>query len=47
MRYGLSMRAKFELIREYGLRGAGYWTIMNLFRANWYLLSEYFEITVA
>lgn len=42
-----SMRAKFELIREYGLRGAGYWTIMNLFRANWYLLSEYFEITVA
>lgn len=37
-----SIRAKFELIQEYGLRGAGYWTVMNLFRANWYLLSEYF-----
>ncbi len=40
-----SMRAKFDLIREYGLRGAGYWTIMNLFRANWYLLDGYFDVT--
>ncbi len=33
-----SMQAKFELIKEYGLNGAGYWQIMRLFRANWLLL---------
>lgn len=37
-----SMQAKFSLIQEYGLRGAGYWNIMNLFRANWLLLNSYF-----
>lgn len=41
-----SIRAKFNLILEYGLRGAGYWTIMNLFRANWYLLAEYFDVLI-
>lgn len=30
-----SIRAKLGLINEYGLRGAGYWQIMRLFRANW------------
>lgn len=39
-----SMQAKFDLIREYGLNGAGYWQIMRLFRANWLLLSDQFEI---
>ncbi|MBQ8857726.1 MAG: LysM peptidoglycan-binding domain-containing protein [Lachnospiraceae bacterium] len=37
-----SMNATFDLIEEYGLRGAGYWTIMQLFRANWLLLVERF-----
>lgn len=39
-----SMNATFDLIEEYNLRGAGYWTIMQLFRANWLLLEERFEI---
>lgn len=30
-----SIQAKLGLIDEYGLRGAGYWQIMRLFRANW------------
>lgn len=38
------MQAKFDLIRDYGLNGAGYWQIMRLFRANWILLSGQFEI---
>lgn len=37
-----SMNATFDLIEEYGLRGAGYWTIMHLFRANWLLLEARF-----
>ncbi len=39
-----SMREKFNLINEYELRGAGYWQIMNLFRANWLLLADTFNI---
>lgn len=39
-----SMRAKLGLISEYNLRGAGYWQIMRLFRANWLLLSDTFII---
>ncbi len=39
-----SMREKFHLITEYGLRGMGYWQIMKLFRANWLLLADTFEI---
>ena len=39
-----SMNATFELIEEYGLRGASYWTIMQLFRANWLLLTDTFDI---
>ena len=41
-----SVRAKFNLILEYRLRGAGYWTALNLFRANWYLLAEYFDVLI-
>lgn len=39
-----SMKEKFALIQEYDLRGAGYWQIMNLFRANWLLLADTFSI---
>lgn len=39
-----SMQAKFDLIREYELNGAGYWQIMQLFRANWILLQSQFDV---
>lgn len=39
-----SMQARFDLIKEYELRGAGYWQIMQLFRANWLLLEDNFYI---
>ena len=39
-----SYRAIFELAKELGLRGVGYWTIMQLFRANWTLLADMFSI---
>lgn len=39
-----SMQAKFNLIKEYSLRGAGYWQLMRFFRANWLLLLEEFYI---
>ena len=37
-----SYKAKFDLIKEYGLTGAGYWQIMQFFRANWLALSQMF-----
>lgn len=40
-----SLQAKFALIEEFGLLGAGYWQIMRLFRAGWLLLSDTFWIT--
>ena len=39
-----SLREKFRVIEDYGLRGAGYWQIMQLFRANWLLLADTFWI---
>lgn len=39
-----SLQAKFNLIKEYGLRGCGYWQIMKWFRANWVLLQNQFYI---
>ena len=39
-----SLQAKFDLIKEYNLRGCGYWQIMQWFRANWMLLYENFYI---
>lgn len=40
-----SLQKKFELIQEYKLAGAGYWNIMQYFRANWLLLDGTFNIT--
>ena len=39
-----SLLAKFRLMEEYGLRGCGYWQIMQWFRANWLLLQDQFYI---
>ena len=39
-----SLLAKFQLIEELGLTGAGYWQLMNFFRANWLMLKEMFSI---
>lgn len=40
-----SLSAKFELLKEFELRGPGYWQIMQLFRANWLLLQDNFYIS--
>ena len=39
-----SIKAKFDLIKEYGLAGAGYWQLMNFFRVNWLMLEEMFLV---
>ncbi len=39
-----SMEKKFELIREFGLGGCGYWQIMRWWRANWRLLYKNFYV---
>lgn len=39
-----SLQAKFNLIKEFQLRGCGYWQIMQWFRANWLLLYENFYV---
>lgn len=39
-----SLQEKFNLINEFGLRGCGYWQIMQWFRANWLLLYNNFYI---
>ena len=39
-----SLKEKFSLLPTYGLRGIGYWQIMRLFRANWLLLADTFQI---
>lgn len=39
-----SLKEKYSLISEYGLRGAGFWQIMKLFRAAWLLLADTFYI---
>lgn len=39
-----SLQQKFNLMKEYGLRGCGYWQIMQWFRANWLLLADNFYI---
>lgn len=37
-----SLKAKFDLVKEAGLSGVGYWQLMRYFRANWLLLEEMF-----
>ncbi len=39
-----SIQAKFNLIREYGLAGGGYWNLMREFRANWILAGSEFVL---
>lgn len=39
-----SLQAKFDLIKEFELRGCGYWQIMQWFRANWLLLQQNFYV---
>ena len=39
-----SMQAKFNLVKEFNLRGMGYWQLMRLFLANWILLDGEFDI---
>ena len=39
-----SIQAKFDLIKEFRLRGAGYWQLMHWWRANWLLMKGNFII---
>lgn len=39
-----SLKDKYALVTEYGLRGCGFWQIMRLFRAGWLLLADTFWI---
>ena len=39
-----SIAAKLSLIREYGLKGAGYWNLMRPFPQNWIVLDSEFVI---
>lgn len=39
-----SIQAKFDLIKGYGLQGAGYWQLMRWWRANWLLMQNNFRI---
>lgn len=43
----VSIQAKLDLIREFGLRGAGYWNLMRPFTQNWRLLESQFAIRKA
>lgn len=40
-----SLLAKYELVEEFGLRGIGCWQIMQLFRAMWLLLADFFYLS--
>lgn len=44
---GPSIQAKFNLIKEYGLRGVGYWVLGEPFPQNWTLLRKSFYIRKA
>lgn len=39
-----SLKAKYDLIKEYGLTGAGFWQLMSLYRPAWLLMEEMFDI---
>lgn len=38
-----SIRAKLDLVREYGMDGAGYWNMMRPFPQNWRVLSAMYR----
>ena len=39
-----SIRARLELVPEYGLKGVGYWQLMKLFRQNFMVLNNEYDI---
>ncbi|MCM3635027.1 MULTISPECIES: glycosyl hydrolase family 18 protein [Paenibacillus] len=39
-----SLQAKFNLVKQYGLRGVSYWKLGIPAETNWYLLSENFTV---
>lgn len=39
-----SLQQKFDLMKEFGLSGCGYWQIMRWFKANWLLLEKNFYV---
>ena len=42
---GVEHEVCFEhLVKEFSLRGMGYWQLMRLFLANWILLDDEFDI---
>ncbi len=42
-----SIRAKYDLLDRYGLRGAGYWNVMRPFSQNWGFVSARYDIRKA
>lgn len=42
-----SIKAKFDVISDFDLLGAGYWTVMRPFSQNWSLLAAMFYIEKA
>ncbi|MGD9567268.1 MAG: LysM peptidoglycan-binding domain-containing protein [Sedimentibacter sp.] len=39
-----SMKAKFDVVKKYGIRGISYWNLGYEFRQNWHLLEDNFVI---
>ena len=42
-----SIREKYNLVAEYGFRGAGYWNLMREFRSNWLYVAQITTNTLA
>jgi len=40
-----SVQAKYNVVKEYGLRGVSYWELTLEFPQNWYVLEDSFEIS--
>ena len=39
-----SMKAKYDLVQEFSLKGMGYWNLMRPFKSNWSLANAMFNI---